>query len=129
MPGGAVHEIAVARILAANPEAKTRRLMKAIRDAVEPWQREDFTSLAAIPDAFIVDPINRLVTLFEVEVTHPVSEYKMQLYGDLWWGIDGNDWDMLLIKVDGEGRETAVIDMGDYVTEKLVSDARKRRFG
>ena len=53
---GAIHELAIQKVLEDFPEAKTRRLMREIRAAMPDYAAEDFKyHLGAIPDAFLID--------------------------------------------------------------------------
>src|SRR5947209_4091588 len=124
----AIHQIAIAKILRQFPTAKTRGLLKEIRKAMDPLDAREFKGFGVIPDAFIVDRERQCVTVIEVEGAHPLNDEKMELYCDLWWSIDGTDWDMRLITVDRWGTETARIDMADFALDKIFHDARSRGF-
>lgn len=118
MPG-AIHEIAVQKILEKFPAAKThgfrRGLLKATQDAV-------FKQAAMLPDAFVIDLPKRFVIVFEVEASHPVSDDKMRVYGDLYWALNLLEWEFALITFDRWGQQRAIIDVGDFEIRRLVRE-------
>lgn len=123
---GAIHELAVQKVLEDWPAAKTRRLMREIRAAVPNYAEEDFKfHLGAIPDAFLIDRDRKTVVLFEVEDSHPVSEQKMDIYVDLWWVLDWNEWDLVLVTLDRWGNYLTEFNLASYVAKKLVLDAKR----
>lgn len=119
---GPLHRAAVQKILLSHPTARTTGFAAACNRivALTPLAR---CRTGIIPDAFLVDRGRQAVVAFEVEHTSPTSVEKMRRYVDLWWGLDGMGWALLLVRTDRDGRDT-ITDIGPYAIDLLVSDAR-----
>lgn len=65
-----------------------------------------------IPDAFLLEDDVRgfagYVTAYEVEVTHPVNQERLDDYAELWFALDCHEIDLRLIRVDRFGTIIAV---------------------
>jgi hypothetical protein len=119
-----MHEMAVAKILEAWPNAKTRGFMKAIRKVFGPDDLQELQCNPGIPDAFFVDTKEEVLVLFEVEVSRHVDDEKMAKYCDLWWRLDFLYWDTILLTYDRWGNRSRIICLGDYSAQTLVHEAR-----
>lgn len=66
--------------------------------------RDDLKSLreygAIVPDAFKIVEEESTIIAFEVEVSNPISEFKMARYLDYWWALDEFYWSLQLVSVD-----------------------------
>jgi hypothetical protein len=118
-----MHEIAIAKVLQRFPTAKTRGFIKEVCNALGGLEEFRDNQWPLVPDAFIVDHESKIV---EVEATHPINDEKMERYADLWWSVDGNYWDLLLITTDKWGNQTGLIDMGDYAIDLIFERGKKR---
>lgn len=118
------HEDAIAEILKAFPGSARRGFMRSVRRAIP--GAEWFAPIGAIPDAYQIDHEARCVVIFEVEATHRVPDEKMAEYAGLWWGVDGLDWDLVLMKISARGVEE--IDLGDYAIRLAISEADPTQF-
>lgn len=67
---------------------------------LQEWDRPGF-----IPDAFRFDREASTVWIYEVEITHHISEYKFSQLEQLWWLLDNYYWKLRLIVVDRYGAE------------------------
>lgn len=59
---------------------------------------QDYRSV--VPDAFEIDTEVRLVTVYEVEVTHPLTNVKREKYKAYFWMLDEVYWRLRVITVD-----------------------------
>lgn len=120
-----IHEAAVTEILKAFPGSARTGFMKSVRRAIP--GAEWFGPIYAIPDAYLIEFQNKCVTIFEIEATHAVPKSKLDQYAGLWWGVDGLDWDLILIRINLRtitGITVTEIDLGDYAIETIVRHAR-----
>lgn len=69
------------------------------------WIRENWTR---IPDAFVVDAGAETVTCIEVEDSHPLDGAKLADYLDLWFLLDCESWELVVLSVDRYGRSQPV---------------------
>lgn len=106
-----VHADLIAGILAANPTAKTRGFMAALRalpDAeymtgMADHSRWWFTAIAVVPDAYMVDTGSKTVTVFEAVNAHDISNTKFDRISDIAWALDEDRWKLKLVRVDRFG--------------------------
>jgi hypothetical protein len=91
--GTALHRGAVERLVAAG--ARRRGFVSEMKVAFG-----NSTPTRNIhPDAFFIDAGERLVTLFEVVVTHDIGQKAFNIYRDLWLELDGYGLSLDLIMV------------------------------
>ena len=74
-----------------------------LSDVAEMWKRR----CSIVPDAYLIDPVNRTVVCFEIEDTHPLSRNNMQKYVNIWWVLEAIEWDLVMkaYNVCGDCRE------------------------
>jgi hypothetical protein len=70
------------------------------------------------PDAFRIDEEAQEIFVYEVEVTHRVTEGRVERYADLWWALDEEYWLLRLIVVDRFENHTEI--------DVLASDVQMR---
>jgi len=95
-----------------NPNIRTHLCRQAIRKAViMRWSNEVKTALEVfrfVPDAFEIDQEESIITIYEVEISHPISNNKMHTYWQLLHFIENEDWTLKLIRVDRFGNHTEI---------------------
>ncbi len=107
-PHTAAHKREIARVLEDCPGAKTKGFAAAHRAL---WLEigghpNDLPRTAFVPDAFHIDREARQLVLFEVEVSHGITDEKYRRLGEFWCDWDdeaGNDWLPVLVIVDRFG--------------------------
>lgn len=116
-----LHERVIDAILARHPNAQRLGFGKALRKLfdLEGWRP------GVIPDAFIIDPIAKKVTAFEVEVSSWLSDRQYAGYADVWWQADGEEWTLEIITVDGNGMVTSHVDGKMIALNRLAVEALK----
>lgn len=70
--------------------------------------REALDGLRILPDAYTIDPETWTITVYEVEVSHPVDDDKLARYFNLFWVVDQWEWSIRLVLVDKRGNERDV---------------------
>lgn len=70
--------------------------------------KESLDECRVIPDAFRIDEKRMEVFAYEVEVTHRVSDEKLERYYQWWWALDEDYWMLRLIIVSRFGQEVEV---------------------
>ena len=88
--------------------------------------RHDTRGLRLMPDAFKIDPQALLVTVYEVEDSHPVDDAKLARYVNLFWIIDQYEWCLDLVRVDKYGAESSPVDMFFRGLEMVAMEAGQR---
>jgi hypothetical protein len=73
----------------------------------EDWALESL-GFRRIPDAYRIDASARIVTAFEVVVTHRVSARKLRDYGALFWLLDEVRAEIVIVEVDRYGVRRAL---------------------
>ena len=106
-----MHEIAVEQILLDHPTALTRGFMKAINEILAP---DTGAKRLVRPDAYKIDWETNTVTVFEVEVNHPLNDNTMAAYCILFWWLDGEGWDLILETRDRYGHPRPALNMEGY---------------
>jgi hypothetical protein len=77
--------------------------------AADLWARLGYEGSAPVsafvPDAFRFNEATSEIELYEVEVTHPLSDHKMAVLGNYWaeWDAEDGDWLPVVIRVDRFG--------------------------
>lgn len=56
-----------------------------------------------VPDAFKIDAENRVLTVYEVEVTSRLTSKKLASYAAIWWLLDYSEWTLEVVVVDRYG--------------------------
>lgn len=120
---GTLHQRLTADVIRKFPSAQTRGFFKCLRAAIgdDELERQTF-----VPDAFTIDADRREVTVFEVEVTCPISEKKLLDMGWLWFQLDADDWDLRLVTIDRRGTPSE-FDMLLAYREVLEADALPKK--
>lgn len=107
-----LHKRLIAELQEQYPEIQTLhfwRTMRSLPDA------EYVTSLLAddlqyrrwvkfVPDAWVVDVVEKHVCVFEVVDTHDISDEKFARMNDFAWALDEDYYSLFLIRVDAYGR-------------------------
>ena len=86
-----------------NPDILRSGFNKNINSCVDDGEGEFKTGI--IPDGYTIDAINRELTLYELDHTNPISGEKYEKLIQMWWWLDGSDWSMELVMMDGLGIE------------------------
>ncbi len=63
-------------------------------------------SFRLVPDAHRIDEEERTVEVHEVEVTHSMSENKLERYLRLYWALDEHDWELRVFVVNRFGQRS-----------------------
>lgn len=87
------------------PGAQTRGWRQALRTALEPYT-DELDVAPRVPDAFLIDDAGQVITVFEVEVTHPLSPDRLAEWASLWSELDCHGWTLKLYVIDRLGRST-----------------------
>lgn len=95
---GELHEALVASL--EHGGARTDGFRAALAEHVSDWVIGDWRR---VPDAYVIDPKARVVTVYEVEVGRPLDGERIIGYADLWFGLDCEFWTLQLITVDRFG--------------------------
>lgn len=61
-----------------------------------------------IPDAVFIDHDAEIVSVYEVEVSSPMSMDKIARYTSWWWFLDNCGWGLRLFSVDRHGTTTEI---------------------
>jgi hypothetical protein len=118
-----VHEMSIAVLKRRYPQAETHGFEKAVRSIIQ----EPIDRLGLRPDLWVRDDSNKRLTCIEVEDHSKVSPGKLSLYVRLWWWLDGEEWDFILLVADRWGN-AAPIDLyaiGWVVDQSHIAE-RKR---
>lgn len=63
---------------------------------------------SVVPDAYWIDDAARIVLAFEVEVSNPLSTYKLDVLSELFWILDEDHYLLHLVTIDRYGTGTLV---------------------
>jgi hypothetical protein len=112
-PKDTPHRRMIFKVVEENPGSKRVGFRKAVEGAIEDQilndpeleycylldLRESLErgDLAVVPDAFRIDPSQRVVTVWEVEHTY---RYEKGKYWDVFWLLDEFCWDLRIFRVD-----------------------------
>ena len=128
----AVNKAAVCNVLKAYPNAKTRGfttaarefLLSAFKDPFEDGEiltasrKEELIDLfqeqfppKIIPDLFEIDADNKIIRLFEIEDTHPLTNEKLEILIEWWSALDGHGINLELFVTDRYGFNIRKIDL------------------
>lgn len=118
------NEEIVAWLLAQYPQVRKGRIqfLRDIEDAFHET-RGELLAFRRVPDAYAIFPKQRLVDLFEVEVTHPVQRSTMLHYGKLWFALDTFDITLTLHIVNRYGH-IAPLDVQRWYYTLLTEDLK-----
>lgn len=109
------HESRIRELVESWPGAQRYGFGPAVRRALD----NEFLALPGfIPDAFFIDAPSRNVVAFEVVDTHQVTTRKLDYYCGYWWGIDGCEWDLILVIIFVDDRPSIGIDIGDIAIQR-----------
>lgn len=91
----------------------TARFMESVIKAakIDATDTRKVVSPALIPDAYKIDRASRTVDAYEVEVTSPVTEDKLDRFAALAWELDGEEWDLRLFIVNRFGHVSPPVDL------------------
>lgn len=53
-----------------------------------------------IPDAYFIEKERKMVFLFEVEDTNPISAEKLRKLSEIWFRLDSLDWEIRVFLID-----------------------------
>jgi hypothetical protein len=131
----AVNKAAVCNVLKAFPQAKTRGFTAATRDFLlsdfkDPFEdgeilpesrkkelidlfQEQFPP-KIIPDLFEIDADNKIIRLFEIEDTHPLTNEKLEILIEWWSALDGYGIGLDLFVTDRYGFNIRKIDLAAH---------------
>jgi hypothetical protein len=110
------HKLAVANVLKTVPGSQERKFKKNLIKSISTdndFGKDDAEYIKEecqmIPDAYVIDAKNRMVTVFEVESSYTVSPDKLKRLTMLWWALDcvGFGWG-LVCKVITKHQEQAI---------------------
>lgn len=128
----AVNKAAVCNVLKAYPKAKTRGftaatrefLLSVFKDSFEDGEilsearRRELIDLfeeqfppRIIPDLFEIEAENKVIRLFEIEDTHPLTNEKLEHLIEWWSALDGHGIELQLIITDRYGFNIRKIDL------------------
>jgi hypothetical protein len=136
----AVNQAAVCNILKLYPKAKTKGFASAVRnylfklfdpkdDPDADWaeglsDRERRAKLmemygetfppAIRPDLYEIDEEKRLIRLFEIEDTNPLSDAKLAIIFNWWWELDCEDLELELYVSDRYGLNLRKLDLAAF---------------
>lgn len=79
-----------------------------------------------IPDAYLVDPKKRIVFLFEVEDTNPISPTKLRKLSEIWFRLDSVGWEMRVFLIDRYMHHWSVLPLSKVWHTLEHEDASKR---
>jgi hypothetical protein len=113
MSDESLHKKYLADLLKTRSELRTRGFrieMNVVMELItghEEWFKP--RELMPRPDAFMIRFDQRVVEVYEVQVTHACSQQTLQEYADLDGAFEGNgsDWRVLLFVIDRYGRAHA----------------------
>lgn len=71
----------------------------------------DLEDISFKPDAFIIDPAQKKVVLFEIEDTSKIKDDKMINLAYHWFMMDAEGWAVELICVDRYGNNPSTVDL------------------
>jgi hypothetical protein len=123
---GAIHQIAVRRVLDDHPAARIKGMRASLRRAI-PEIRDDLADLpVVVPDIYMIDEVHETLVVYEVEAGNPVDDAKMRVYAELWWMLDEHSWRFALVTVDRWGGYTKQIDMSDFAIRHVIQEAKRK---
>lgn len=100
------HEATVRKILQDYPGAETVGFSKAVAKIIG-FRFPDII----VPDAWLLDADNSVLTAFEVEDGHHLSAGKKQRYARLCWWLEDFDWDLRLMVCGRFGEDLRQFDV------------------
>lgn len=103
-----IHNQIIAGILEDQPQAKTGGFMAALKqlpdaDYIGWMAREDpewFRQVNFVPDAWLINPDDRHVVIYEAVHKHDVPAAKFAKMADLSWALDEDYYRLFLIRCD-----------------------------
>ena len=106
------HKKHVDKLKESNPNIRTHLCKQAIRKAVilrwSNFVKEALEAFRFVPDAYEIDQEEFIITIYEVEISNPISDDKMHTYWQLLHFIEDEDWSLKLIRVDRFGNHTEI---------------------
>jgi hypothetical protein len=95
-----LHEALVALIAGQSPAIKTNGWVAELRVAL-PIDGREIVIPRRMPDAFLIEPDDGRVTVWEVEVDGPLTGERLEEYSQLWAELDGVVcWELVLWTFD-----------------------------
>lgn len=87
------HEAGIRMLIDSHPDMRRNGFQHSIRQLwaglyPDPEDADEVPTIQALPDAFRLDRENQDILIYEVEVTNPLSAFKLYEYGRYW-----SDWD------------------------------------
>jgi hypothetical protein len=84
------------------------------------WSWRELWRPSFVPDLWYVDAEKRVVHIFEIEDTSPLTSIKLSKLVDFWWSMDNECWDVQCTVFDRYGlqprrinlQRAAFLDMG-----------------
>jgi hypothetical protein len=121
-----MHEMTIRVLVGNDPRIQRNGFAAALRAAVdrdnEDGDGDEVERVARqiIPDAFMIDEGARVVTVYEVEDTCPITYEKMRLLGGIGFALDCEDWEFNLVVVDRYGGQREVDWYRYYMTSIAI---------
>lgn len=122
-----IHEMTIALLSAAYPAAETTGFHSALRAVMRKagFHKEEMWRPSIIPDLWFVDEECMSVIAIEVEDSNKVTMEKLQIYYDLWFSLDCENWEMHLLCADRWGNLSPVpLFMGRTFPADMPKNAR-----
>lgn len=91
----------VAAMMAKNPKVKDRGFRAALRRIPSLAEAADLACF--IPDAYVIDLEDQVITLIEVDDTNPIDEGKASKIGNFTDCVMGDDWAVRVVVIDYAG--------------------------
>ncbi len=126
-----VHEATIRLLVAKSRGIKIRKFRATLQEVLERTLGAEGDIEQAMlfakrirPDAYKIDEAGRIVTIFEVEDTSPLSAAKLELLGNLWFFLDCEEWQLRVVTLDRYGnRASPGLRVGEFFYAGLDNEA------
>jgi hypothetical protein len=75
-----------------------------------------------VPDLWFVDVDSRVVHIFEIEDSSPLTPSKLKRLVDFWWAMDDEAWDVKVVVFDRYGLQPRNIDLQRVAFREMGAD-------
>lgn len=80
------------------------------------------------PDLWFVDADERVVNLFEIEDTSPLTGTKLEKLVNFWWAMDDESWDVCVIVFDRYGLQPRAINLQRAAFREMGADLNSAEY-
>jgi len=90
-----------------------KNVVKAITDGKDPEWNSILRENRIVPDAYLIEPNEQIIYVFEIEDTHEIDVSKLRRLAKLWFYLDCEYWELRVFLLDRYLQNWRVLPLGE----------------